>query len=90
MNRRKLKKSLNFLVENFADSCLELERAFPEKSIKINLLIDDAADLLDDTMHEVKKHSQFKGPELKVHFARINKDFDGRLEELEASLEALR
>ncbi len=89
MNRRKLKKSLNAIVEQFADACLELERKQPGKSLQINLIIDDAAELLDDTMYEIGNHSQYVGPELKVHFARIHKDFDSRLEELESRLEAL-
>jgi len=89
MNRRKLKKNLNQIVEQLADSCLELESRFPEKSLKINMIIDDAAELLDDVMHEIGNHSQFVGPEIKVHFARINKDFDQRLEELEARLDEL-
>ena len=89
MNRRKLKKSLNLIVETFADTCLELERKSPEKSLQINLIIDDAAELLDDVMHEIGQHSKYLGPELKVHFARIHKDFDTRMEDLEARLEKL-
>lgn len=89
MNRRALKKRINEIVENFADDCLDLEQQKPKKSEAINKLIDDAAELLDDTMHEVAKTSQFVGKEVKVHYARINKEFDERLEAMEAALEAL-
>ncbi len=90
MNRRELKKKINSIVENFADDCLELEQNQPKKSAEINAMIDDAAELLDDTMHEIAKTSQFNGKEVKAHYARIAKEFDDRLETLEATLGAIK
>ncbi len=89
MNRRKLKKEINKHVEQFADKCLELESKKPAKSKEINALIDDAAELIDDVMEEIAKTSQFVGREVKVHYARLAKDFDDRLEALEAQLAKL-
>ncbi len=89
MNCRKLKKHINLVVEDFADTCLDVESRQPQKALQINLLLDDAAELLDDLMHEVGTHSQFVGPEIKVHFARIHKDLDTRMADLESRLAEL-
>lgn len=86
MNRRQLKKKINSIVEGFADQCLELEANKPAKSKEVNAIIDDAAELVDDVMHEIGKTSEFVGKEVKVHYARIAKDFDERLEALESRL----
>lgn len=89
MNRRKLKKQINSIVEKFADDCLALEQKNPAKSKDINKLIDDAAELIDDTMYEIAKTSEFVGKEVKAHYVKLYKDFDDRLEALEAKLGAL-
>ena len=90
MNRRQLKKKINHIVEGFADQCLDLEASKPSSSKEVNILIDDAAELVDDIMHEVGKTSEFHGREVKAHYARIAKEFDDRLEALEAKLEKLK
>lgn len=89
MNRRQLKKEINLIIENFADQCLAFEATHPSKSKEVNVLIDDAAELIDDLMEDIAKSSQFKGKEVKVHYAGINKDLVTRLEALESKLAAL-
>ncbi len=89
MNRRQLKKHFNALVEKFADDCLELESKKPAAANDINALLDGAAELLDDVMHEISVTSQYVGKEVKHHYNKIWKNFETRLEELETKKSAL-
>jgi hypothetical protein len=90
MNRRELKKTINKIVENFADEALVFENYHTGPKDEINTLIDDAAGLLDDVMYDINHHSELQGKEVKVHFLRIEREFEERFADLEKRLQAMK
>jgi hypothetical protein len=77
MNRRDLKKEINFVVNEFAEECLSF-MAFHEgeKADKADTLIDRAAGLLDSLIFDINHHSNLEGKDLKNHFIAIDKKME--------------
>jgi hypothetical protein len=82
--RKDLKKDINDAVNDFAGLCVDyLETHTGENTLSVDELIDKAADLLDDTLAKVNRHSHVAaGKETRDYFIQVEQQFDGGMMKL--------
>lgn len=83
-NRKDLKKDINEATNDFAGLCVAyLETHTGANALAVDELIDKAADLLDESLSRINKHTHVEsGKETREYFIAIEEEFDEGLNKL--------